>query len=74
MMGWAPLRQVKICCRPIPILLTIKIQRNCKDFQKALEIKTRGITASAKPEVTTTTMNNDRGINDRNTTRETELL
>ena len=64
---------VKKCCRPIPILLTIKIQKICKDFQKALEIKTRGTTAAAKPEVTTTTKNNDRGINDRNTTRETAL-
>ena len=33
------MRQVKKCCKPIPILLTIKIQKTCKDFQKALEIK-----------------------------------
>ena len=64
---------IKKCCRPIPILLTIKIQKTCKDFQKTLEIKTRGTTAAAKPEVTTTTKNNDRGINDHNATRETEL-
>ena len=67
------MRQVRKCFRPIPILVTIKIQKTCKDFQKALEIKTRGTTAAAKPEVTTTTKNNDRGINDRNTTRETEF-
>ena len=53
-------------------LLTIKIQKACKDFQKSLEIKTRG-TAASKPEVTTTTKNNDRGINNHNNTRETEL-
>ena len=70
----APLRQVKKCCRPISILLTIiKIQETCKDFQKALEIKIRGKTTATKPEVTTTTKNNDRAINDCNTTRETEL-
>ena len=39
-----------------------------------MEIKTRGTIAVAKPEVTTLTKNNYRGINDRNTTRETELL
>ena len=33
------MRKVKKCCKPIPILLTIKIQKTCKDFQKALEIK-----------------------------------
>ena len=43
------------CYRPIPILLTIKIQKTCKDFQKILETKTRGITAAAKPKVITTT-------------------
>ena len=48
-------------------------QKTCKDFQKALKIKTRGLTTAAKPEVTTTTKNNDRGINDCNTARETEL-
>ena len=44
-----------------------------KDFQKTLEIKTRGTAAAAKPEVTTTTKNSSRGIDDHNTTRETEL-
>ena len=73
MIGQAPLRQVKKCCRPIPILLIIKIRKNCKDFQKTLEIKTRGTTAAAKPEVTTTTKNNEQGINNHNATRETEL-
>ena len=38
-----------------------------------MEIKTKGTAAAAKPEVTTTTKNNDRGINDHNTTRETRL-
>ena len=51
----------------------MKIRKTCRDFQKGVEIKTRGTTATAKPEVTTTTKNNNRGINDRNTTRETEL-
>ena len=55
------------------ILLTIKIQKTCQDFQKTLEIKTRGTAAAAKLEVTTTTKNSGRGINDHNTTRETEL-
>ena len=55
MIGQAPLRQVKKCFRPIPILLIIRIQKAYKDFQKALEIKTRGTTAAAKPELTTTT-------------------
>ena len=73
MIGQAQLRQVKKFCRPIPILLTTKIQKTCKDFQKILEIKTRGTAAAAKPEVTTTTKNNDRGISDHNTTRESEL-
>ena len=59
------------CCRTIPILLTIKIQKTCKDFQKALEIKTMG--TATKPEATTTTKSNDRGINNCNTARETEL-
>ena len=48
-------------------------QKTCKDFQKALKIKTKSLTAAAKPEATTTTKNNDRGINDCNTARETEL-
>ena len=56
MIGQVPLRQVKKCWRPIPILLTIKIEKKkkqtCKDFQEALEIKTRGATAPPKPEVT----------------------
>ena len=65
MIGWAPLRQVKKCFRPIPIFLTTKINRTSKDFQKVLDIKTRGTKATAKPEVTTTTKNND-----HNTTRE----
>ena len=67
------MRQVKKCCGPIPVLLTIKIQKTCKDLQKTLEIKTRGTAAAAKPEVTTTTKNNGRGINDHNTTGEIEL-
>ena len=50
-----------------------KNSKTCKDFQKTLEIKTRGTTAAAKPEVTTTTKNNDKGINDHNATREIEL-
>ena len=61
------MRQVKKCSKPIPFLLTIKIQKTCKDFEKALEIKTKGTTATAKPKVTTTTKNNDRGLNDPNT-------
>ena len=61
------MRQVKKCCRPIPVLLTIKIQKTYQDFQKTLEIKTRGAVAAAKPEVTTTTKNNGRGVNDHNT-------
>ena len=73
MIGQALLRQVTKCCKHIPILLTMKIRKTCRDFQKGLKIKTRGTTATAKPEVTTTTKNNNRGINDRNTTRETEL-
>ena len=28
----APLRQIKKCCKPIPISLTVKIQKSCKDF------------------------------------------
>ena len=67
------LRQVKKSCRTIPILLTTKIQKTCKDFQKDLEIKTSGNTAIATPEVTIIIKNNDRGINDHNTTRETDL-
>ena len=67
------MRQVKKYWKPIPIILPIKIPKICKDFQKALEIKTRDTIATGKPEVTTTTKNNDRGITDRNTTRETEL-
>ena len=35
--------------------------------------KRRGTTAAAKPEVIRTIKNNDRGISDCNTTRETEL-
>ena len=41
------MRQVKKCCRPIPKLLIIKIQKTCKDFRKTLEIKTRGTAAAA---------------------------
>ena len=67
------MRQVKKCCRPIPILLTMKIQKTCKGFRKAPKIKTRDTTAAAKPEVTTINKKNDWGINDRNNTRETEL-
>ena len=60
MIGQAQLRQVKKCCRPIPIPLTTKIQKTCKDFQKILEIKTRSAAAAAaaaaaKPEVKTFT-------------------
>ena len=43
------------CYGPIPILLTIKIQKTCKDSQKILETKTTGTTAAAKPKVTATT-------------------
>ena len=68
-----PLRQVKKRSRPIPILVTIKIQKNCKDFLKALEIKTRGTTAEVISEVTTAIKNNDSGINNCNTTTKTEL-
>ena len=38
-----------------------------------MEIKTRDTTAAAKSEVTITTKNNDRVINDCNTKRESEL-
>ena len=67
------MRQVRKCCRRNPILLTKKIQKTCKDLQKTLEIKTRGRAAAGKPEVTTSTKNNNRGTNDHNATRETEL-
>ena len=56
------------CCRPTPILLTTKIRKTCKVFQKFLENKTKSSTATVKPEVTTTTKNNDRGINNHNKT------
>ena len=46
--------QVKKYCRPIPILLTIKIKKTSKDFHKTLEIKATGTTAAAKPPNTTT--------------------
>ena len=35
--------------------------------------QTKDTATAAKPKVKTTTKNNDRGINDHNTTRETEL-
>ena len=47
--------------------------KNSKKLQKTLKIKIRGTTAAAKPEFRTTTKNNDRVINHRNTTRESEL-
>ena len=50
-----------------------KNSKNFQDFQKTLEIKTRGTAAAAKPEDTTTTKNSGRGIKDHNTTRETKL-
>ena len=53
MKGQALLRHVKKGCRPIPILLTIKILKTCKYFQEALEIKTKGITPTAKSGITT---------------------
>ena len=40
-----------------------KFKKALKDFQKALEIKTRGTRRTAKPEVTTSVKNNDLGIN-----------
>ena len=46
-----------------------KFKKLAKVSKKSLEIKTRGTTVEAKPEVTTTTKNNDRGINDHNTTK-----
>ena len=55
--------------QPIPILVTTKIQKTSKDFQKILEIKTRGTTVTAKQYVATTTKNNDSGMNDCNITR-----
>ena len=57
----------------IPILLAIKIQKPCKDFQESLDIKTRGTAGTTKLEVTTINKNNGRGINNRNTIRETEF-
>ena len=57
----------------IPILLAIKIQKPCKDFQESLDIKTRGTAGKTKLEVTTINKNNGRGINNRNTIRETEF-
>ena len=57
----------------IPILLAIKIQKPCQDFQKSLDIKTRGTAGTTKLEVTTINKNNGRGINNRNTIRETEF-
>ena len=50
-----------------------KNSKNVQRFPNALEMKTRGTAAAAKPEVTATTKNNNKDINDRNTTRETEL-
>ena len=57
----------------IPILLAIKIQKPCKDFQESLDVKTRGTAGTTKLEVTTINKNNGRGINNRNTIRETEF-
>ena len=54
------MRQVRKCCKPIPLLLTINIQKTWKDWNKTLEIKTRGTVAAAKPEVTATTKYNGR--------------
>ena len=50
-----------------------KNSKNVQRFPKALEMKTRGTAAATKPEVTATTKNNNRDINDCNTTKETEL-
>ena len=47
--------------------LTIKIQKSCKEKTK------QGVQQQRVQQQQTTTKNNDRGINDRNTTRETEL-
>ena len=48
--------------------------KTCKDFEKALEFKTRGTTAAVKPEKATTTIkSNDKGINYHNITSETYL-
>ena len=41
--------------------------------KKTLGIKIKAATATTKPEFTTTTKNNDRGINDQYATRETDL-
>ena len=57
----------------IPILLAIKIQKPCKDFQKTLDIKTGGTAGATRLEVIRINKNNGRCINDRNSTRETEL-
>ena len=51
----------------IPILLAIKIQKPCKDFQKTLDIKTGGTAGATRLEVITINKNNGRCINDRNT-------
>ena len=50
------------------------LQRFSKKSWKSKQFKTRGTAAAAaKPEVTTTTKNNGRGISNHNTTREAEL-
>ena len=52
------------------ILLSIKIKKKKK---KTPGNQNKGYNSSSQTEVTTTTKNNERGTNDRNTTRETEL-
>ena len=52
------------------ILLSIKIKKTKK---KTPGNQNKGYNSSSQTEVTTTTKNNERGTNDRNTTRETEL-
>ena len=51
------------------ILLSIKIKKK----KKTPGNQNKGYNSSSQTEVTTTTKNNERGTNDRNTTRETEL-
>ena len=52
-----------------------KNSKNLQRFSKNLGDQNKGYSSSSssKPEITTTSKNNSRGINDHNTTRETEL-
>ena len=75
---------IKICTESLTILGMTNLEGNnirrqyfyhqsWFDFKKVLQIKTNGTTVAVKPEVITITKNNDKGINNCNTTRETQL-